>query len=114
VVVGLVVDVELLAVRTVVDTEEAAAVDLLHTSCRGGLNERWRRVLDDNLRNWKQAYDSLRQETCVGFLKTSGNSSRIDRGDVLRLLMNKYLPRFGVDRSTCLILPSVCLLLPIL
>jgi hypothetical protein len=93
VVVALVVDVELHAVRTVVDTEEAEAVDLLRTRWRGGLNERWPSVVDDNLRNWKAAYDSLRQETCVEFLKTAGNSSRIDPGEVLGLHMNKYLPR---------------------
>lgn len=89
----MVVDVELHAVRTVVDTEEAEAVDLLRTRWRGELNERWPSVVDDNLRNWKTAYDSLRQETCVGYLKRGGNSSRIDPGEVLRLHMNKYLPR---------------------
>ena len=69
----MVVDVEFHEVRTVVDTEEAGAVDLLRTRWRGELNERWPRLVDDNLRNWKRAYDSLRQETCVGFLKDSGD-----------------------------------------
>jgi hypothetical protein len=54
VVVALVVDVELHAVLTVVDTEETEAVDLLHTRWRGELNEWWPRVSDDNLRNWKK------------------------------------------------------------
>lgn len=71
--VALVVDVELHEVRTVVDTEEAGAVDLLLTRWRGELNERWPGLVDDNMKNWKKAYDSLRQETCVGFSKTARN-----------------------------------------
>lgn len=50
----MVVDVELHEVRTVVDTEEAGAVDLLLTRWRGELNERWPGLVDDNMKNWKK------------------------------------------------------------